>query len=170
MRITSLLSLAVLAALVLAGCAGPGSPPPASTGVAARHSAISIDPAKRGEVAMVALSQLDAPYRYGGGHPQQGFDCSGLVAYVMNAAADLRLPHNSAQIAQLARPVSKRTLDPGDLVFFNTLNRPYSHVGVYIGEGRFVNAPSSGGRVRIDSLANPYFAQRFDGARTLFAE
>ncbi len=170
MRITVLSSLAALAALALAGCAGPGPSTPASTGVAAHPSAISVDPAKRGEVAMAALSLLDTPYRYGGGHPQQGFDCSGLVAYVMNAAADLQLPHNSAQIARLARPVSQRTLNPGDLVFFNTLNRPYSHVGVYIGEGRFVNAPSSGGRVRIDSLANPYFATRFEGARTLFAE
>lgn len=159
--------MAVTAALLLAGCAGLG---PSRHGSSAMHGVISIDPAKRGEVAMAALSLLDTPYRYGGRHPQQGFDCSGLVAYVMNAAADLRLPHNSAQIAQLGRPVAERKLNPGDFVFFNTLNRPYSHVGVYIGDGRFVNAPSSGGRVRIDSLANPYFAQRFEGARTLFAE
>jgi len=158
---------AALLALLLAGCAGPG---PSPVGGAARHTAISVDPAKRSEVAMAALSLLDTPYRYGGRYPEQGFDCSGLVAYVMHSAADVRLPHNSAQIAQLGRPVSSRKLNPGDLVFFNTLNRPLSHVGVYIGEGQFINAPSSGGRVRIDSLANPYFAQRFEGARTLFAE
>ena len=78
------------------------------------------------------------------------------------------LPHNTEKIAGLSRPISKRQLKAGDFVFFNTLNRPYSHMGIYIGNGNFINAPSSGGRVRIDSLSNPYFAKRFESARTVF--
>jgi len=151
-------------AFALAGCAGPGG----RAGGSAPRAHVSIDSASRNDVALTAMSLLDTPYRYGGGSPATGFDCSGLVAYVMAAAARLRLPHNSAQIASLGRRVDADRLDVGDLVFFNTLNRPYSHVGIYIGEGRFVNAPSSGGRVRIDNLDNAYFARRFEGARTLF--
>src|SRR3546814_11642509 len=83
-------------------------------------------------------------------------------------SSDLRLPHNTQQIAQLSRPIRKSQLKAGDFVFFNTLNRPFSHMGIYIGNAQFVNAPSSGGRVRVDSLNNPYFAKRFDSARTLF--
>ncbi len=117
---------------------------------------------------MMAMALLESQYTYGGMHPMQGFDCSGLVAYVFNNAASQPLPHNTAQIARLSRPVARRELKAGDLVFFNTLNRPFSHMGIYIGDQRFVNAPSSGGRVRIDTLANPYFAKRFESARTLF--
>lgn len=167
MRIPPLASMLVAALLFLAGCAGPG---PSRPGGAVQPIPVSIDPARRSDVALAALSLMDTPYRYGGRHPQEGFDCSGLVAYVINAASGVRLPHNSAQIAQLGKPVAEKKLDAGDLVFFNTLDRPFSHVGVYIGDGRFINAPSSGGRVRIDSLANPYFARRYEGARSLFAD
>lgn len=165
---TSLLLLACATAFIIGGCAGT-SPPYSVRGSTPIQQKVSIDPTLRSHVTLTALSLLDTPYRYGGRQPEQGFDCSGLVAYTLNTAVDIHLPHNSAQIADLAAPINKRQLLPGDLVFFNTLNRPFSHVGIYIGEGRFINAPSSGGRVRIDSLANPYFAQRFEGGRTLFA-
>src|SRR5690606_10531121 len=96
----------------------------ASRGSVALSQTVSIDPAKRNDVALTALSLLDTPYRYGGSRPEQGFDCSGLVAYTLSTAAGVRLPHNSARIAELAIPVKARQLLPGDLVFFNTLNRP----------------------------------------------
>lgn len=117
---------------------------------------------------MTALTLLESRYKYGGTGPNQGFDCSGLVAYVFDNAANQALPHNTAEIARLSRPISKRQLKAGDFVFFNTLNRPFSHMGIYIGNENFINAPSSGGQVRIDSLNNPYFAKRFESARTLF--
>lgn len=117
---------------------------------------------------MTALGLMGSPYRYGGTDPISGFDCSGLVNYVFLQATGARLPRTSSHQAGAARRVSRRDLRAGDLVFFNTLGRPNSHVGIYIGDGRFINAPSSGGRVRIDTLDNPYFAKRFDAARTLF--
>lgn len=117
---------------------------------------------------MTALGLMGSPYRYGGSDPA-GFDCSGLVNYVFHQAAGTRLPRNAGNQAAASRRITRRELREGDLVFFNTLGRPNSHVGIYIGDGRFVNAPSSGGRVRIDTMDNPYFAKRFDSARTLFA-
>lgn len=155
----------VIGALLLAGCAGPSHY--YNDHVARR---VVIDAGKRGDVVMTALSLLDTRYRYGGESPAEGFDCSGLVAYVVDRVADERLPHNAASIAQTTRPVSRKELKAGDLVFFNTQNEPHSHVGIYVGDGLFVNAPSSGGRVRLDALDSRYFARRFDGAGTFFTE
>src|SRR3546814_14852299 len=104
------------------------------------------------------MGLMESDYRYGGSHPDAGFDCSGLVAYVFKQAASQRLPHNTQQIAQLSRPIRKSQLKAGDFVFFNTLNRPFSHMGIYIGNAQFVTAPSSGGPLRLQSLDNPYFA------------
>lgn len=159
----------VICILVLTGCAGPQKDADlgALTSSYLRHP-VAIDPQQRQEVIMTALGLLDSEYSYGGNHPSQGFDCSGLVAYVFDAATAHKLPHNSAQIASISRPVSKNQLKPGDFVFFNTLNRPNSHMGIYLGDGQFINAPSSGGRVRIDSLSNPWFATRYTSARSLF--
>jgi len=166
-RLPAPLILLSLLLLLLAACAGP--PARVSGGDGAPHrGAISIDGGKRGDVVLTALGLLNSRYRYGGSAPETGFDCSGLVAYVFGSAADTQLPHNAAEIARYSRPVPKSRLDAGDFVFFNTLGRSFSHVGIYIGDGKFVNAPSSGGQVRIDTLANPYFAKRFEGARTLF--
>lgn len=118
---------------------------------------------------MFALSLIDTGYRFGGKNPEAGLDCSGMVAYIFERAAGLRVAGSAADIARLGRPVDRRTLAPGDLVFFNTLNRPLSHVGIYIGDGRFVHAPSSAsGRVRIDRLGSNYFASRFESARSYF--
>lgn len=149
-------------AAALAGCAGPSGP---------RHTGqafIQIDAAQRTEVVMTALSLLDTKYRYGSARPAGGFDCSGLVKYVFATATRTTLPHNTDQIAQLSRPVPRRDLQPGDLVFFNTLGQPNSHMGIYLGDGRFINAPSTGGQVRVDSLDNPYYRKHFQSVGTLF--
>ena len=148
---------------LVGGCAGPSRQP--------WQAAIPpIDTSKRSEVVMTALSLLETDYRYGGARPVRGFDCSGLVKFVFQAAAQTPLPHNTAAIADLSRPIRRSRLQPGDLVFFNTLNQSNSHMGIYLGEDRFINAPSTGGRVRIDSLKNSYYARHFESARTLFAE
>ncbi|WP_322995268.1 C40 family peptidase [Castellaniella sp.] len=154
---------ALTISLLLSACAGPSGGP--------RHSAITgpqIDPAHRTEVVMTALSLLETQYRYGGSRPVQGFDCSGLVQYVFDAATETALPHNTAQIAGLSRPVARSRLQPGDLVFFNTLGKPNSHMGIYLGDGRFINAPSTGGQVRVDTLDNPYYQRHFQSVGTLF--
>src|SRR3546814_6879788 len=129
----------VIIMCALAGCAG----------VASRHTThpytpVSVNPDMRRDVVIMALAQLGTRYRYGGATPATGFDCSGLVQYVFGAAADTRVPHSTSQIAEASRSISKHDLSPGDLVFFNTLHRRYSHVGIYLGDGRFINAPSSG--------------------------
>lgn len=168
-RRLSYLLLIATGLLVLAGCAGTGPGGSASPGVhAPLGPAIVLAPGQRSEVVLTAMGLMESDYRYGGSHPDAGFDCSGLVAYVFDQAASQPLPHNTAEIAGLSRPIPRSQLKAGDFVFFNTLNRPFSHMGIYIGDAKFVNAPSTGGRVRVDSLDNPYFAKRFESARTLF--
>jgi cell wall-associated NlpC family hydrolase len=99
-----------------------------------------------------ALALVGTPYRYGGNTPEGGFDCSGLVGYVFRDAAGVVLPRNSAEIGALKSPnVGLHELMSGDLVFFGS-GRSITHVGIYVGEGRFVHAPNSGGTVRLDRL------------------
>lgn len=117
---------------------------------------------------MFSLGLMDTGYTFGGKNPEAGLDCSGMVSFVFENAAGLRLSGSAAEIAQRGRPVEAGALRPGDLVFFNTRNRPRSHVGIYIGNGRFIHAPSSNGRVRADSLVSGWFATRFEEARTYF--
>ncbi len=114
-----------------------------------------------------ALSFLGEPYRYGGDRASKGFDCSGLVRRVYKETLGLVLPHNAAQQSREGEKVAENELRPGDLVFFNTLRRAFSHVGIYIGNGQFVHAPRPGEKVQIANLDSPYWARRFDGARRL---
>jgi cell wall-associated NlpC family hydrolase len=114
-----------------------------------------------------ALETVGIKYRLGGRSPESGFDCSGLITHVFERAWGVLLPPGTAALSKVGRPVQKvMELQPGDLVFYNTRNRPYSHVGIYLGEGRFLHAPKLGARVRVETLS-PYWRQRFDGARRL---
>jgi len=123
----------------------------------------------REEISIQAMSLVGVPYRWGGNTPDSGFDCSGLVRYVVARAADVELPRTTADISRRGEPVEPDEIAPGDLIFFNTTGRPHSHVGIYAGKLRFVNAPSTGGTVRLDYLTNPYWAKRFDGIRRVAA-
>ncbi len=116
---------------------------------------------------MQAIMTLDTDYRYGGRSLANGFDCSGLVAYVFKSAWGLDLPHNSRAQSEVGIPIEADALRPGDLVFYNTAHRPYSHVGIYLGDGKFIHAPRTGARVRIESLYKRYWTRRFDGARRI---
>ena len=116
-------------------------------------------------VALQALTYLGTPYRNGGLSPQTGFDCSGLVAYVYREGAGMALPRNTQELSHAGRPVGPDALRPGDLVFYNTQRRAYSHVGIYLGENRFIHAPSSGGEVRVEDLHADYWMRRYSGAR-----
>ena len=117
------------------------------------------------EVVVRALSLVGVPYRYGGEDPLQGFDCSGLVRHVFRASSGLDLPRRAEDMGRLGTAVARDALEPGDVVFFNTLGRPNSHVAIYIGEGRFVHAPAARGVVRVEALGERYWERRFNGAR-----
>lgn len=118
------------------------------------------------EVPMLALSLIGTPYRLGGNQPETGLDCSGLVNHVYLQAARLQLPRDTAALSQFGHAIEKAGLQAGDLVFFNTLNRAFSHVGIYLGDDRFIHASSSAsGSVMLSSLTSPYWAEHFDGAR-----
>ncbi|SAK94853.1 hydrolase Nlp/P60 [Caballeronia fortuita] len=119
----------------------------------------------REEISIQAMSLVGVPYRWGGNTPDAGFDCSGLVRYVVDRAASVNLPRTTADMSSRGDSIEPDEIAPGDLIFFNTTGRPHSHVGIYVGKLRFVNAPSTGGTVRLDYLTNPYWAKRFDGIR-----
>ena len=156
----------LLAALLLAGCGGLGGSGGTRPDTTAGQD---LEPSAQGrEVVMYALGLIGTDYRFGGKNPEAGLDCSGMVSYIYGRAAQVQVSGSAADIARKGRPVSSQSLRPGDLVFFNTLNRPRSHVGIYIGDQRFVHAPSSNGQVRIERMDNRYFATRFEEARTYF--
>ena len=117
------------------------------------------------EAAFMALSLVGTPYAAGGASVETGFDCSGLVAYVYERALQLSLPRNTFDLARVGAAVPAADLNPGDLVFYNTQRRPLSHVGIYLGDLRFVHAPSTGGAVRVEDMRRDYWTRRFDGAR-----
>jgi len=165
----------VLLALLLAGCglmSGPSVAPAGDAGFAPARQPVAAAAAaareKGREVVLYALGLIDTGYRYGGKNPSAGLDCSGMVSHVYAAALGLRLEGSAADIARKGQPVEPDKIRPGDLVFFNTSNRPHSHVGIYIGDDRFVHAPKANGRVRTESLKQRYFATRFEEARSYF--
>jgi hypothetical protein len=122
------------------------------------------------EVVFRALSLLGVHYRFGGNTPETGLDCSGLVRLVYGDTLGLPLPRRSEEISRVGPAVAPSELQPGDLVFFNTLRRAFSHVGIYIGNNQFVHAPSSGGSIRVENLGADYWTRRFDGARRLLTQ
>lgn len=148
-------------ALILSGC---GSVPRVHDH-ATTDSVPAAAPLEASEIAFIAVSLVGTPYAAGGGSPEAGFDCSGLVAYVFARSLQLRLPRNTFDLARVGAEVEPGRLRPGDLVFYNTQRRAFSHVGIYLGESRFVHAPSTGGAVRIEDMDGRYWTQRFDGAR-----
>lgn len=166
-------TLVVAAALLVSAC---GTQPPAApagrqeSDQGDRRDYFTLDDQSHAqEMVIYALGLLGTGYRFGGRNPEAGLDCSGMVSYIVEQVSGRKLPHNAAQIARQTRPIAVAELQPGDLVFFNTSNRPHSHMGIYMGKGQFVHAPSSRGVVRITSLDNTYFKPRIDGARRLVA-
>lgn len=122
------------------------------------------------DISMYAVSLVGSPYRLGGNSPETGLDCSGFVGHVYKQITGILLPRDSRMISETAQPLAQTELQPGDLVFFNTLNRAYSHVGIYLGDDRFVHASSSrSGGVMVSNLADRYWRQRFDGARRVIS-
>ena len=119
------------------------------------------------EMVLAALNYIDLPYRRGGTSAHAGFDCSGFTRHIFETSLGLPLPRrvdDQAGAPGLVK-VARYEIEPGDLVFFNTLQRTYSHVGIYVGEGKFIHAPRTGGRVRMESMNVAYWSKRFTGAR-----
>ncbi|PZP93780.1 MAG: hypothetical protein DI587_27700 [Variovorax paradoxus] len=112
-----------------------------------------------------AMGFLGVPYRRGGNSAESGFDCSGFVRAVYSQTVGLVLPRRANEQAAATDTIEKRDLQPGDLVFFNTMRRAFSHVGIYVGDGKFVHAPRSGAKVRVEDMDSSYWKRRFDGAR-----
>ncbi len=121
------------------------------------------------DISIVAVGLVGVPYRYGGNNPKGGFDCSGLIVYVYSKSADIKLPRTIQEMSSRGQSVENQPPAPGDLVFFNTTGEKYSHAGIYVGQGRFVHAPSAGGTVRLEQITAPYWAARFTEARRLTA-
>ena len=120
---------------------------------------------RAGDLLASALSAIGVPYRRGGTSAESGFDCSGFVRATFEQAEGLVLPRRAQEQAAATHKIDKRELQPGDLVFFNTLRRAYSHVGIYLGDGQFIHSPRSGARVRVESMDTSYWKKRFNGAR-----
>ena len=152
----------LLAALV--GCSSPphqasstSQPPPATQAPLNNQ---------RQDVVMQAMAMLDRNYVYNGKKLHTGFDCSGLVSFVYKESAGLELRGSAADIASKTRPISANAAAPGDLVFFNTLGAPNSHVGIYIGSGKFIHAANERTGVRVDQINSDYWAKRLEGYRS----
>lgn len=147
---------------LLSACAGIA---PTPTAPLATHEAPPS--AQRAEAVLQALLALGVDYQNGGSSPATGFDCSGLVAHVYREAWGIGLPRTAQEQSMAGTAVSLSELQAGDLVFYDTLGRPNSHVGIYLGDGRFVHAPKSGAQVRVEELGNRYWRTRFTGARRI---
>lgn len=120
---------------------------------------------KASGLVFTAMGFLGVPYRSGGNTEASGFDCSGLVRAIYQQTVGLVLPRKAEQQAAATEKIERADLQPGDLVFFNTMRRAFSHVGIYVGEGKFIHAPKPGGQVRVEDMGLSYWSRRFDGAR-----
>lgn len=147
------------ACLLVAACSTPRAPGAAPRTIV--YPTLSSEQA--GDIAIHALGLVGTPYRYGGNTPDSGFDCSGLIGYVYRSRAGLAPPRTVAQLNDFGQPVGMAELRTGDLVLFGG-GRP-THAGIYVGDGRFVHAPSTGGEVRLDRLAGVYWSRQIVSAR-----
>jgi cell wall-associated NlpC family hydrolase len=162
-----------LGCLLLAGCGGSAS---IRTGGGSQAYGLGEDgyaeatplSVRSNDVLMRAIGLVGTPYRYGGNTPEAGFDCSGLVGFVFRDAAGLVLPRSTRELIDISAPsVDRGELLPGDLVYFNPRGGRVSHIGIYVGEGRFVHAPSRGGTVRLDALGSDYWSKHYVSAKRI---
>ena len=122
------------------------------------------------DLVVTAMGFLGVPYRRGGNSAETGFDCSGFVRNIYHQTLGLLLPRQASEQAASTEKIDKKDLQPGDLVFFNTMRRAFSHVGIYVGDGKFIHSPRSGGKVRVEDMQESYWQKRFNGARRVAPE
>jgi cell wall-associated NlpC family hydrolase len=148
--------------LVVSACASNPEPSKQQLSASQKNTA--------NDVLFHAISLVGTPYKYGGNSPNTGFDCSGLINYVFLTSAGLKLPRTTLELIEInARQIDQDRLYPGDLVYFNSNGGKVSHIGIYVGERRFVHAPSSGGTVRMDNIDTPYWQKHFVTAKRVLA-
>jgi len=162
-----------LVALWLSACAGPPLPQEAQGRPGLDYEALMVAPSRpvsdvRKRVIDTATALLGTPYKFGGTTPT-GFDCTGYVGYVFGKAAGVSLPRTSIEQIQAGEPLPATRLQPGDLVYFRIGRKKDLHLGIYLGDGRFIHAPSSGGAVNVQSLGMDYWRARFLGARRILS-
>lgn len=140
---------------------------PTATAVAEESALVRQVRDTASDLVLAAMHFIGVPYRRGGSSAEQGFDCSGFTRHVFEHSLGLVLPRRADEQARQAGllQVMRDDIEPGDLVFFNTMRRAFSHVGIYIGEGRFIHAPRSGAEVRVEDMRQAYWTRRFNGAR-----
>ncbi len=126
--------------------------------------------AQASDLVVGAMGFLGVPYQRGGTSVETGFDCSGFVKSMFEQTVGLVLPRNAAQQAAATQTIDRSELRPGDLVFFNTMRHAFSHVGIYVGNGKFIHSPKPGAEVRVEDMGGSYWAKRFDGARRVNGE
>ena len=120
---------------------------------------------KASELVIQAMGLLGVPYKRGGMSEEKGFDCSGFVRHMFEKSVGLVLTRRAEEQAKVTEEINRSELKPGDLVFFNTMKRTFSHVGIYVGDGKFIHAPRPGKAVRVDDMREAYWQKRFNGAR-----
>ena len=159
-------------AAVLAGCSSAPkekAKPAAQAGGPRSAQVLNLSEDLRESLLARTMLVVNTPYTYGGNSPEGGFDCSGLIQWAVGGITETRLPRTTSQWAKASNVVGGRDLMRGDFVFFNTLGGRYSHMGIFVGNGQFVHAPSSGGTVQRARMDNVYFAKRFTEARSIFS-
>jgi cell wall-associated NlpC family hydrolase len=169
MRLLHLIAIFLFATQVLASPAAPADDMErllADKGLLARIDQVRQTATdKASELVFTALGFLGVPYRRGGNTAETGFDCSGFVKAMYEQTVGLILPRRAEQQAATTQKIERSELQPGDLVFFNTMRRAFSHVGIYVGEGKFIHSPKPGAEVRVEDMGVSYWNRRFDGAR-----
>ena len=168
-RANVVLASAIVAAGIAFGTIDARAAGPARAANEGSPATADSHPNAAAELVLRSLSMLGVNYKWGGNSPDTGLDCSGLVRFVYEETLGKVLPRRSVEMSREGESVDRHELKPGDLVFFNTLRRAFSHVGIYIGNNQFVHAPSRGKQVRVESLESSYWARRFNGARRLLA-
>ena len=170
-----LFSLFIIAAALglAAGCSSKSAPKAKPSVQAQKTGQVRISHIKQEqgaqELMLHSMSLVGTPYKYGGSSSATGFDCSGMIQYVYQNALGVSLPRTARDMAAASRSIAPARLKTGDLVFFNTSgSNPYSHVGLYIGNGEFIHAPSSGKTIQTEKLAKPFYAKNYLGAHTFF--
>ncbi|UTH73371.1 C40 family peptidase [Chromobacterium sp. IIBBL 290-4] len=176
MKLQLRLSALVLAGVMMLAQAAPEKAPVDSRAPAADRSAPDApdDPISKysapqedavGDLLLQAMSLLGVAYRFGGNTPDDGLDCSGFIRYVFQKSLRVNLPRTAAEMAHIGKAVGRGELMPGDLVFFNTRGFNYSHVGIYMGNNKFIHAPRTGKNIEVANLSQSYWTGRYNGAR-----
>lgn len=168
-RLDRKIKFAFFATLLQAALCAPAwsTDTPAVTEPAVPHSKLQEWRERAADLTEKAMDMLGIRYKRGGNTPENGLDCSGFVRYVFKDVVSSTLPRTSAEMSRIGAKVDPKDLQPGDLVFYNTLRRGFSHVGIYLGDNKFIHSPSAGGQVRVESMDLRYWKKRFNGARRI---